>query len=443
MITSDYQAALDWLYGFVDFEVVSRSRDPARFDLRRVALLLDKTGNPHLNARTVHIAGSKGKGSTAAMIYSVLCRAGYKTGLYTSPHLVETTERFKFNGTDITSAEFARLAALLVSAVAAINAEARFGKLTTFEIMTVLAFMFFAGKGAEWQVIETGLGGRLDATNVVSPALSVITPISLEHTEVLGSTLAEIAREKAGIIKPGVPVVSAPQQPEAMAVITAVAADRNASLVEVNPDDLTPSIYASGGQNFLLKGRLAAYDIRLPLLGSYQRVNAATAVTALEALVAQGLVLTGRDIEQGLTAVAWPGRFQVVGQQPWLILDGAHSPAAAEELKHSLQAFFSERPRPTVLVVGVSSDKDIDGMAEILGPEFDNIVIVRADHPRAMELGRLRDAFGNCNRVIYQADNVGDALRLGRSLAGADGLVCVTGSLFVVGAAMRVLKPVD
>ncbi|MGI2336179.1 MAG: bifunctional folylpolyglutamate synthase/dihydrofolate synthase [Dehalogenimonas sp.] len=443
MKSTEYQAALDWLYGFVDFELVPRSRNAARFDLRRVVMLLDMLGNPHLHARTVHIAGSKGKGSTAAMISAVLRQAGFKTGLYTSPHLVEVTERFNINGVDITIAEFIGLVELLKPPVIAINAEARFGKLTTFEIMTALAFMFFAGKGAEWQVIETGLGGRLDATNVVLPVLSVITSISLEHTEVLGSTLAEIAWEKAGIIKPGVPVVCAPQVPEAMEVIAAAAADRNSPLTKVNLDLVASSEYTAGRQSFRLRGFLDVYDVSLPLLGSYQRINAATAVAALEVLEEQGIALNKKDIECGMAVVNWPGRFQVVGRCPWLILDGAHSPTAAEGLKQSLAAFFSKRPCPAVLVVGVSSDKDIAGMAEILTPEFDTIIIVRADHPRSMELCRLSDAFENRGRVIHKAETVGEAIQVARSLAGADGLVCVTGSLFVVGDAMRMLKTVD
>ena len=433
----EYLAALEWLYGFVDYEAVARPRDPSRYDLRRVLLFLEKLGNPHLKAKTVHIAGSKGKGSSAVMIYSVLRQSGFKVGLYTSPHLIETTERFRVNGRDITQVEFVALASKLKPLVAAINAEARFGELTTFEIMTVLAFVFFSEQNVEWQIIEVGLGGRLDATNVLTPDIAVITTINLEHTDVLGDTLTEIAAEKAGIIKPGVPVVSAPQTEEVAKVIRDTCRRKGAPLRLIHMTSVSPSRFKDEQQFFTIAGRLNRYDIRLPLLGSYQRVNTAVAVATLESLIEQGIKLTKSNIEDGLAATEWPGRFQIVRQHPLVILDGAHNPAAARELVLSIKAYLPNRHQPAVLVIGASSDKDIGGMAEVLMPHFDEVVITRARHPRSMDVERLSAVFTTRGKAVHQTTNVSEAVALGITLAGNGGLVCVTGSLFVVGEALE------
>ncbi|ADJ26997.1 FolC bifunctional protein [Dehalogenimonas lykanthroporepellens BL-DC-9] len=440
MTDTSYQSALDWLYGLVDYETAGLPRNPANFNLRRVALILERLDNPHLKVRTVHIAGSKGKGSTAAMIAAVLSRAGYRTGLYTSPHLSETTERFKVDGSDMTPEEFVAGIGVLRPLVTEINASPRYGRLTVFEVMTALGFMFFAGRGAVWQVIETGLGGRLDATNVVLPELTVLTSIGLEHTEVLGHTLAAIAGEKAGIIKPGVPVVSAPQPPEALAVIEQVAAERNAQLVTVDLSLLTPSVVTGDRQSFIVTGQRDTYRVNLPLLGGYQRLNAAVALQALETLADRGLELEKADIESGLAAVVWPGRFQIVSRRPWTIIDGAHTPAAAAEFVGSLRSMLLDRPRPAVLVIGVSADKDVAGMAEPLAPFFDVVIAVATRHPRAMPAGRLADAFRPASADVRTADSVKDAVKSARAIAGDEGLVAVTGSLFAVGEALEMFR---
>ncbi|MEN8615380.1 folylpolyglutamate synthase/dihydrofolate synthase family protein [Dehalogenimonas sp. THU2] len=435
-MNNSYQSTLDWLYNFVDYESVARPRDPSRYDLRRVSLLLEKLGHPHLKARTVHIAGSKGKGSTAAMVFSALRQAGFKTGLYTSPHLIETTERFKIGGRDITEAEFTALVETLKPLVLAINVEARYGLLTTFEIMTVLAFAFFAEQNVEWQVIEVGLGGRLDATNVVSPEVSVITTINLEHTEVLGNTLPEIAAEKAGIVKPGVPVVTAPQPKEVMNVIEAACRRRGSPLRRADMTVVSPSRWEDVRQLFSIGGRLARYDIDLPLLATYQRLNATVAVAALETLIEHGAAIEKDHIERGLAETVWPGRFQIVRRDPLVILDGAHNPAAARELVDSLHAILPERPHPAVLVIGASSDKDIYGMADILRPEFSEVVVTKARHPRSMDTKQVGRSFEMRGMAVNYTSSVAEALALGVKLAGSDGLVCVTGSLFVVGEAL-------
>ena len=437
----EYHSALDWLYGFVDYEAVNRPRDSSRYDLRRVKLFLERLDNPHLKAKTVHIAGSKGKGSTAAMIFSVLKEAGNKTGLYTSPHLIETYERFKIGDNFIGEDELITEAERLKPIVAVINAEARHGELTTFEIMTVLAFDYFARNKVEWQVIEVGLGGRLDATNVVEPQLSVITTLNLEHTEVLGDTIAEIAAEKAGIIKHGVPVVSAPQVDEASKVIEAACHKLNASLTVANLAVVTPSNFSDGLQMFNILGRHNIYDVELPLLGTYQRVNCAVAVAVLETLIDQGVGgITKETIECGLARTNWPGRFQILDRSPLVIADGAHNPASAKELVASLDAYLGhdKKPHPAVLVIAASSDKDVDGMAEILAEVFDEFIVTHTRHPRAMDVKILGRAFEKLGKRVNFTSTTAEAIVLAEELASPDGMICVTGSLFAVGEALEI-----
>ena len=436
----EYHAALIWLYGFVDNEAVRPPRDDSRYDLRRVRLLLERLDNPHLKAKTVHIAGSKGKGSTAAMIASALRQAGYKTGLFTSPHLIETYERFKINENFISEDEFIAEVDKLYPIIATINTEARYGELTTFEIMTGIAFDFFAQNGVEWQVIEVGLGGRLDATNVVVPEVSVITTINLEHTDVLGDRLSEIATEKAGIIKRGVPVVSAPQVEEVRAVIESACHKMDAPLIFVDLETVSSSRYAVGMQLFNVEGRHDTYEFRTPLLGTYQRVNAALAVAALEALIDRGVAGIDKDsVERGLEKTDWPGRFQVLDRQPLIIVDGAHNPASAREFVASLAAYLDGAGplHPAVLVIGASADKDVHGMAEVLTPAFDEVVVTHTRHPRAMDVAQLGRAFESLGMRVNYTSTVAEAIVLAVKLAGPNGLVCVTGSLFAVGEALE------
>ena len=294
----DYRESLHYLLSFTDFEKLPGSAySAANFDLRRMAELLSPLGNPHLKPRTVHIAGTKGKGSTAAMIASALSSAGYRTGLYTSPHLHTFRERMVVDGHMVEEETFADIVGRVRPAVEEVNRRHQYGELTTFEILTAVAFSFFDEQGVDFQVLETGLGGRLDATNVVSPELCVITSISRDHAEVLGDTLAKIAGEKAGIIKRGARVISAPQHPEAAAAIEDACRRSDTTLVVVGRDVKWRKLAAdSSGQSFEVEGTTGSYKLTIPLLGAHQLENAATAVAALEALgvasrhIAEGLV---------------------------------------------------------------------------------------------------------------------------------------------------------
>ena len=436
-MTNSYQKTLEYLYGFADYETKPGARAAAGFDLRRMEELLVRLGNPHRAARTIHIAGTKGKGSTAAMVASVLRAAGLKTGLYTSPHLIDVRERIRIDGRLISRADLIKLTDILRPEVAEVNAAARYGTLTTFELFTALSFMYFAQKHSSWQVMEVGLGGRLDATNVVSPELSIISTIGLDHADVLGDTIGKIAAEKAGIIKEGVSVVSAAQLPEAREVIAGVSRAKHCRLIEVGSDVIyREKKTLSSRQRFEVKGRLGSYMLETPLLGAFQQANAALAVGAFEVLIEKGYRLGPGDIAAGLRRVRWPGRFQVVRRHPLMVVDGAHNPAAAAELKKAVETYAIGKA-PKILVVGVSADKDYREFAEVLVPLFNTVVATHAAHQRALSEETLAEACRRYSDQVYTASSVDRALDLATELAGAGGFVCATGSLFLAGEALK------
>ena len=435
----NYQQALDYIDSYTDYEKIPMPHDPAFYDLRRVELLLSRLGSPHLGAKTVHIAGTKGKGSTAAMVASALATAGYTTGLYTSPHLNTLRERFRVDGEMIAEGELVSVVERLKPEVEAINEEAVYGELTTFELLTALAFAFFALKGVDFQVLEVGLGGKYDATNIILPEVCVITSISLDHTDVLGDSLTQIAAEKAGIIKPGVVVVLSPQADEVVRVVEEVCLRQGVELVRVGRDVTWRSLgFDHKRQSLEVRGRLGSYRMSIPLLGQYQLGNAATAVAVLEVLAAKGFNISRDSIINGLEGVSWVGRFQVLGHQPLLVVDGAHNPDSAQKLRQSLVEYFDfDR---AILVTGVSCDKDIDGIVSELVPLFDRVIVTRAHHPRSMALEQLAAAFQKHGVEVQAKQSVPEALSLAMSTAGAGDLVCVTGSLFVVAEAIEQSK---
>jgi dihydrofolate synthase/folylpolyglutamate synthase len=433
----NYPAALDYVLSFADYERAPRSA--VVFDLRRMEMLLERLGNPEVGAIPIQVAGTKGKGSTAAMIASILTRAGYKTGLYTSPHLHAFTERIQVGGAPITEDEFARLVDVLKPEVEVVNKLGAFGQLTTFELLTALTFAYFKEKGVDFQVLETGMGGRLDATNVVKPGVSVITSISFDHTEVLGNTLTQIATEKAGIIKPGSIVVSSPQFPEAKAVIEGVCRERGVKLVKVGSDvTWRRGAFSSEGQSFKLNGIKGKYNLSLPLLGGYQLENAATAVAAVEILAEWGVVVSVESIASGLAQVHWPGRLQVLKQKPWFIVDCAHNAYSAKRLAEALREYFDfDR---AVLILGVSSDKDIAGIVAELVPLSSIVIVTCTHHPRALESARLAAEFSKRGITPEVVGDVTSAVDLALARAKPEDLICATGSIFVVAEVMEYLQ---
>jgi dihydrofolate synthase/folylpolyglutamate synthase len=441
----NYQQAEDYIFGYTDYEKAPVPHDAANYDLRRMEELLDRLGNPHLGAKSVHIAGTKGKGSVAAMIASALVHVGYITGLYTSPHLHTWRERMRVDGELISEEEFVALVERVKPEVEAVNEKATYGQLTTFELLTALGFAFFEERGADFQVLEVGMGGNFDATNVIVPEVSIITSISLDHTEVLGSTLAEIAAEKAGIIKRGITVVTSPQSDEVVPVIEQACQKSGARLVSVGRDITWQNTgFDVHQQSLQVEGRLDTYELTIPLFGQYQMENAAVAVAALEILAGKGFRISKDDIIRGLSEVSWPGRLQTLRRSPLVVVDGAHNPDSARKLKQALEHYFglspvksSEGQSRAILVIGVSSDKDIAGIASELATSFDKVIVTCSRHPRAMEPGRIVTEFLKFGADVQVAENVTGALSLALDMASEQDLVCVAGSLFIVGEAIE------
>jgi len=430
----DYRTALDYILSFADYERMPRSA--LVFDLRRIEMLLERLGNPQETARSIHIAGTKGKGSTAAMIASILTQAGYLTGLYTSPHLLSLAERIQVDGRAIDEEAFARLVEIMKPEVEAVNASGEFGELTTFELLTALAFAYFRENKVDYQVMEVRLGGRLDATNVVKPEVCVINSISFDHTDVLGDTLAQIATEKAGIIKSGSTVVCSPQAPEAMEVIEKVCRERGVKLIRVGGEVTWQRRgFSPEGQSFQLKGITGEYNLTLPLLGEHQLENAATAVAVVEVLEEGGAKVSLENIAQGLGKVNWPGRLQILRREPWVIVDGAHNGDSARRLVKALKQYFNfDR---AVLIFGASSDKNIAGMVSELASFPEAVIVTHSRHPRAVETTRLVSEFSKRGIIPEVAEDVAKAVALALAKAQSNNLICATGSLFVVAEVME------
>ena len=432
----NYQQAIDYLSSYTDYEKIPMPHDPALYDLRRVDELLAQLGNPHLKARSVHITGTNGKGSVAAMVASVLSASGYTTGLYTSPHLHTWRERIRVDGELISEEEFVSLVEGIKPEVEAVNHRATYGRLTTFELLTALAFAYFKLKEADFQVLEVGMGGRFDATSVITPEVCIITSISFDHTDVLGSSLSEITAEKAAIIKPGSIVVTSPQLDEVERVIEETCLSCGVELVRVGSDVTWQGLdFDLKRQLFRVKGRLGSYELSIPLLGQHQLDNAATAVAALEVLAEKGYNISKDSITSGLARVSWAGRFQILSHHPSLVVDGAHNPDAARRLRESLEQYLDfDR---AILVIGISDDKDIAGIASELVSLFDKVIVTRSYHPRAGAPEPVAAEFRRRGVDVQAVGTVSEALSLALAQAGAKDLICVAGSLFVVAEAIE------
>src|SRR5229473_3906801 len=432
-----------------------------KFDLAHMRVLLQGMDHPENSFPAVLIGGTNGKGSTAATLASILRASGLKTGLYTSPHLVRINERIRVDGKEISDDEFAslhsevdRIAGRLVE-----RADLPWHP-SFFEMMTAIAFEYFAREKVDLAVLEVGMGGRLDATNVVEPLVSVITDIALDHQKYLGETITEIAREKAGIIRPGGIVVTLPQLPEANDVIGNAILDAGARAVNAVPyvPPVSPGsascLSADGGEEAGIWSRypLDVMGTRImvesPLVGRHQLRNLALAIAAAEELHNQGTVkITPEKIAQGIRETHWPGRFQVVpaaGDHPEYVLDVAHNPAGAWALRSTLSAAYpdlesgdSGNGREITMVFGVMRDKAMQEITEILFPIARHVIVTRANNPRSASPDEIRQAAARvaADIDIEDAENVASAMERARKLAGAAGLVVVTGSIYIVGEA--------
>jgi dihydrofolate synthase/folylpolyglutamate synthase len=425
---------------------------PHKFDLAHMRVLLAALGHPENRFPAVLVAGTNGKGSTAATLVSILQASGLKTGLYTSPHLIRINERICLNGEPIADDDFALLHDVVDRTAERLVGE---GDLpwhpSFFETLTAMAFEYFARNRPDIAVLEVGMGGRLDATNVVEPRLSIITDIALDHQKYLGSTVAEIAREKAGIIRPGGIVVTLPQLSEANDVIGNAILNAGARAVNA-----VPYVPLSSGPWPVANGQWKPYAVELlgetiqvesPLVGRHQLRNVALAIAAAEELHHQGMMrITPETIAQGIRQTHWPGRFQVVpatADNPEYVLDVAHNPAGAWALRSTLSAAYrdSENGREITMVFGVMRDKAIREITEILFPIARHVIVTHANNPRSAGPDEIRQAAARvaAGIDIVEAENVASALNRARNVAGPGGLVVVTGSIYVVGEAMRTL----
>ena len=424
-----YNQALDYLYSFVDYSLKHSSElAKADFNLDRMFALMESLGEPQTKYPIIHVAGTKGKGSVSALCASALRAAGYKVGLYTSPHLLDYTERIQINGEPITHVQLVELVELVKPHVAKIP------KLTTFEITTALGFMAFAKFSVDAAVLEVGLGGRLDATNVVTPKVSVITSLSYDHMAVLGNTLALIAGEKAGIIKEGVPVVSAPQKDEALEVLLRATKSKSCEFTLVGRDVTFEFVESSlEGQVLTVHRPLSTVQLRIPLLGSHQIENAAAAYAALKA---SGIPITDADIQKGFSQVQWRARFEVARLDPPLIFDSAHNQDSFEKLSETLETYFPGKL--VYLIFGASEDKNIPGMFAAMKPKIKKLIITRADHPRALSVDHIRGLAEQAGVESEAVVPVKEALRHALELSAKDGsIVLSAGSMFVTAEVMR------
>ena len=434
-VERSYNLALDYLYSFVDYSLKHSSElAKADFNLDRMRALMVELGNPQDKYPIIHVAGTKGKGSVSALCASALRAGGHRTGLYTSPHLLDYTERIQINDKPISHKEMAELVEQVRGPVALIP------KLTTFEITTAIGLLYFAQQHVDAAVIEVGLGGRLDATNVVMPRVSVITSLSYDHTAVLGDTLDKIAGEKAGIIKPGIPVVSAPQKAEALKVLCRVATDRNALFTLVGRDiKFTPIQHSLDGQSFSvldLRHQTSTVELSLPLLGLHQVENAATAYAAV---VESGLCNSNEAIYEGYAEVRWPARFEVVRREPPVIFNSAHNEDSFARLRQALDDYFPNKV--VYLIFGASEDKNIPHMLAEIKSKVKVLFATKAIHPRALEPQDIQEMARQAEIPNELITSVEAAFNRALELSEEDGAIVLSaGSMFVTAEVMAAWK---
>ena len=442
----NYSESIAALLSLVDHERAAPGpRQKAIVDLSRMEGFLARLGNPHRAAPAIHVAGTKGKGSTAAFCDAALTAAGYRTGFNSSPHMHHFRERIRLDGEPISEPKFAALVEQLwpfrmvpeagsfdeIDETAGEAGDA----VTLFEFITGMAFRCFAQEPVDFQTIEVGLGGRLDATNVVTSDVAVITSISKDHMAILGDTVAEIAAEKAGIIKEGHTVVISPQVREVEDVIRERCRQVGARAVQVGPDVTwtSPGPDGSGFQSFTVYGRLGEHQLRIPLLGEYQLENAATALAALEVLVERGWPIPHESIARGFAGVSWPCRMEVLSKDPPVVADGAHNVYSMESLMDSLPRYLPHRR--LLLAVGFSRDKSVVEMAQCLSKGNPVVFATRSRHPRSMAPAAVARLFEDQGVKAVLTRDTAEALRQAREAAGPDDLVLATGSLFVAAEA--------
>ncbi len=429
MIT--YTEALDYIYDLTKYGI--------KLGLKNINYLLYLLGEPHKKLKIIHVAGTNGKGSTCSLISSILQSDGYKVGLYTSPHLVDFTERIKINHKTIGRKKVSELLERIKPYIEKVANTPSYGHPTFFEVITSMAFLYFFEEQVDFLVLEVGLGGRLDATNVCEPLISVITHIDYDHMDKLGNSLEEIAREKGGIIKPEGIVISSKQYEEAYNEIKKIADEKN-SLIYSTGREINYEIVKSdiNGVIFDLKGIYHNYkNLHTPLLGRHQADNATTAITVIEALKIRGVNISEKAIRAGLEKVKWTGRLEIIQNNPTLILDGAHNPSGIRIVLQALEEIFTYHR--LILVLAIFADKNYKKMIQIIAPKADLIITTKAKSPRAAPpqvIAKEAAQYIEQNKIIV-TENIPQAINCALSNSKKDDLICITGSLYTVGEAKR------
>ena len=430
---SSYQKTIEYLFGLQKYGI--------KFGLSNSRRLMRLMGEPHRRFRSIHIAGTNGKGSTSAFLAGMLMAAGYRVGLYTSPHLVNFTERIRINNIPVTEERAVELAERVRRRYQEVSSgEGEPLTPTFFEVTTTMAFTCFAEEHVDVAVVEAGMGGRLDSTNVITPMVSVITNIDLEHTEFLGATIELIAGEKAGIIKAGVPLVTGAVQPEALAVLERAAAASGSAVYRMPKDFDSEACSAGQEQEFDYRGITVRIPrLRIAMRGRHQVGNACLALAAIECIGRAGVTVPDAALRLGLARAVWEGRLERVAERPDIILDGAHNPSSARVLADAVRE-LRRSYRRVVLIVGVLMDKDFRAIISILAPLADRVVVTQPRYSRALDVRTLTGEVSALHHDVVSAESVADAITLARQGTREDDLILVTGSLYTVGDARATLR---
>jgi dihydrofolate synthase/folylpolyglutamate synthase len=439
-IENEYQQTIEWLYNLHLFGI--------KLGLKKVAKLLEYLGNPQDKLKIIHVGGTNGKGSVCSMIASVLEEAGYKVGLNTSPHLSEFTERITVNGEQITKQKVIEYGKMLGDIRERINQETELGYATYFEVVTAMALKYFYDSGVDFVVLEVGLGGTYDATNVVNPILTIITDVSLDHTEHLGNTLKSVAENKAGIIKRKIPVITSNSNQDVLDVILNKCKEKETKCYRLSVDfDYILNSSTKDGIDIDYVGVNDKYsNLKTPLIGPHQGINTSIALAAIELLQSKyNIDILKRAIFSGLLNTCWPGRLELVQKKPYVLLDGAHNPAGAKVLSESLKLFDYDK---LILLFGCSEEKDIGQLLRDLAPLADRIILTKANIRRAAEPSMIIDSLDQSklpdnDLKVEKKIPVSEAVKFALDQATKDDLICICGSLFVVGEAREMLQGVD
>ena len=434
-----YNQALKDLMSLTDFGIITNTNNSKkrRYDLSRVINLSTLLGNPEDSSPNIHIAGTKGKGSTSVFIASILKTAGYNTGLFTSPHIHRLTERIQINNNEISKNKFTNSFYEMWPLVQRYNEQYPNDQITLFEFLTVLAFYIFRKENTNINVIEVGLGGKLDSTNILNPHISIITSISLDHTGILGNTLEEVALQKAGIIKQDKITVIAPQKPEVLKIIKAVCKEKNNQYIAIQDScEIIPQKRSENFQTYLINSEFGNESLAIPLFGDYQIENSATAFITAKLLQNTNFSISKSSIKAGLKHTSWPCRLEKVSSKPLIILDGAHNPYSIEKMIHAIFEYYTFNN--ITIIFGVSRDKDITDMVKIL-LENDHgkahYIATHSRHPKNAPVNIIQNTFKHFGIDILTVDSISKSIKIAKRNSAPDDLILVTGSLFIAAEA--------